>query len=153
MLRELTTRASPTFAFRIVRGVLPRSLPGVLNISATFLLQILAVQSSDGTLLSLSTDIWFSLKISAMCSFSHSKSFLAEKLNSSTSELAICCADDLSSATHGAEPTCNRVARGPAIAKGLEQGSDGKALSIVRVRKDEDASWCEAVDGEGGGGR
>lgn len=34
---RLTTRASPAFIFRTVRGVLPRSFPGVLNISATLL--------------------------------------------------------------------------------------------------------------------
>jgi hypothetical protein len=35
-LGTLTTRFSP-FPFLTVRGVLPRNLPGVLNISATFL--------------------------------------------------------------------------------------------------------------------
>jgi hypothetical protein len=36
-LSRLTARASNGSTFRIVRGVFPRSLPGVLKISATFL--------------------------------------------------------------------------------------------------------------------
>ena len=34
---SLTARVSPGLTFRAVRGVLPRSFPGVLNISATLL--------------------------------------------------------------------------------------------------------------------
>lgn len=65
----------------------------------------------------LFTHIWFSEKISAMCSFSHSTSFRAEKENSSTSERVICRADDLSSAIHAAEPTGTRAPRIVAMAK------------------------------------
>lgn len=35
--RLLTTRSSARLAFRVVRGVFPRSFPGVLNSSATCL--------------------------------------------------------------------------------------------------------------------
>ena len=61
------------------------------------------------------THIWFSVNISAMCSFNQSNSFLAEKENSSTSECVICRAEDLSSAIHGAEPTGRRAPLDPFI--------------------------------------
>jgi hypothetical protein len=49
------------------------------------------------------------LNISAICSFNQSTSFRAENVNSSVSAAAICKAEDRSSATHGADPTCSRV--------------------------------------------
>jgi hypothetical protein len=54
------------------------------------------------------TYIWFSEKTSAMCSLSHSSSFLAEYPNSSTSDCAIWSADDRSSMHHAVDPTVCR---------------------------------------------
>lgn len=80
----LTTRVSPEFVFFPVRGVLPLSLPGVLKSSATFLCRKW-YEVPVHLNLAPRTYIWFSEKMSAMCSFSHSISFLTEKENSSTS--------------------------------------------------------------------
>jgi hypothetical protein len=131
---RLTTRASLGFAFRTVRGVLPRNLPGVLKISATLLLsgQFTLSRVVSGRPGRPWTDIWFSLKISAMCSFSHSSSLRAEKLNSSISSWAMFWAEDLSSATQGAEPTCKRAARGPAIAVSQTRLNTGKTCRAAR---------------------
>ncbi len=57
---------------------------------------------------SLLTYTWFLLNISAMCSFSQSISFRAEKLNSSASAFTNCRAALRSSAIHDADPTCSR---------------------------------------------
>lgn len=48
--------------------------------------------------------IWFSEKISAMCSFSQSISLRAANENSSTSDSAMSIAADRSSETHAADP-------------------------------------------------
>ena len=40
VLEVLTSRTSNGFRFLAVRGVLPRNLPGVLNISVTLLLTV-----------------------------------------------------------------------------------------------------------------
>lgn len=98
----LTTLFSFWIGLRAVLGVFPRSFPGVLKTSATFLChcqwQIVVFDASD-------TYIWFSEKMSAMCSLSHSNSFLAEYPNSSISDSDIWRAEDLSSAHHAIEPT------------------------------------------------
>ena len=59
--------------------------------------------------------IWFSEKISAMCSFSQSISLRAEKANSSISDSAMRMAEFRSSATHAAEPTARGGPRRIAI--------------------------------------
>jgi hypothetical protein len=56
----------------------------------------------------LLTYTWFLLNISAMCSFSQSTSFRAEKLNSSASAFTNCRAAVRSSAIHDVDPTCSR---------------------------------------------
>lgn len=56
-----------------------------------------------------STHTWSLLKISAMCSFNHSTSLRAEKMNSSASFCAKSTTQDRSSEIHGPEPTGNRV--------------------------------------------
>lgn len=58
---------------------------------------------------------WFPLNISAMCSFSHSISFRAEKANSSTSCSTNAFACALSSKTHCREPTSAGFDRGAAM--------------------------------------
>lgn len=73
--RSLTARFSVLFNLRVVRGVFPRSFPGVLNMSATLLEPC---QRRRGMSDASNTYIWFSEKISAICSLSHSTSFLAE---------------------------------------------------------------------------
>ena len=73
------------------------------------------------------TYIWFSEKTSAMCSLSHSTSLRAENSNSSTSDCAICIADERSSATQAAEPTGRRAPRIVAMA-----GRTAKCNAVAR---------------------
>lgn len=101
----LTTLSSFWIGLRAVLGVFPRSFPGVLKTSTTFLYHY---QWMDGTFDASDTYIWFSEKTSAMCSLSHSSSFLAEYPNSSTSDCAIWSADDRSSVHHAIDPTAWR---------------------------------------------
>lgn len=100
-----TSRVSRELSLRTVRGVFPLSLPGVLNISATLLELCQSILRAHIA----STYTWFLLKISAICSLSQSTSFRAENVNSSVSAVAICREEALSSAIHGAEPTCRRA--------------------------------------------
>lgn len=83
----------------------------------------------------LFTHIWFSSKISAICSFSHSTSFRAEKANSSASAAAICSADVRSSCIHDVDPTCSRdVARIMAIAANQNNNASSlRGSEIVSV--------------------
>jgi hypothetical protein len=67
--------------------------------------------SQTGTLLlrpRSDAHVWFSEKISAMCSLSQSISFRAENANSSISDWAMFSADCLSSAIQAADPTWRR---------------------------------------------
>lgn len=104
-----TTRFSVWFAFLAVLGVLPRSFPGVLNSSATFLFSGQRGGATRGASIE-DAHIWFSENISAMCSLSQSISLRAEKENSSISEWAMVLAESLSSATQAVDPTVTRGA-------------------------------------------
>lgn len=100
--RTLTTLFSFWIGLRAVLGVFPRSFPGVLKTSTTFLHHC---QRMAATFDASDTYIWFSEKTSAMCSLSHSSSFLAEYPNSSTSDCEMWSAEDLSSVHHAVDPT------------------------------------------------
>lgn len=80
------------------------------------------------------TYTWFSLNISAICSFSQSISFRAENANSSASPSTSCNADDRSSDIHDADPTCNRLfARVAAIFKCRKQCASSYAVQCKSV--------------------
>ena len=97
---RLTARVSRGF-FLVVRGVFPRSFPGVLKISATFLLIVSYTVRVEQHLIAY---IWFLLKTSAMCSLSHSTSFCAVHTKSSTSWSLNTANCFLSFSIHGIEP-------------------------------------------------
>lgn len=95
-----TSRFSSGLRFLAVLGVFPRSFPGVLKISMTLLWPI----SMFHGYFQAWPYTWFLLKISAICSFSHSTSFRAEKANSSASWAQNCNTWSFSSVIHSEEP-------------------------------------------------
>jgi len=105
------------------------------------------------------THISFSLKISVMCSLSHSKSLRAEKANSSTSDSAIWSAEVRSSLIHAAEPTGRREPRIAAMAERTR--GDGDA-GFQKTEQAMQARWfvgggkqntTQLYAGREGGGR
>ena len=79
VIRELSAAKLTTLGsvinFRAVRGVLPRSLPGVLNVSAILLPSRQSVHRVKKTKKKdHDAYVSFSLKILAMCSLSHENS-------------------------------------------------------------------------------
>jgi hypothetical protein len=96
-----TMRDSSAFLFLPVRGVFPLNLPGVLNTSVT-LLFLVSNKSERESLSSYKCDL---LKISAICSFSHSISCCAGYISSSFSCSNSCVTFSFSALTHDAEPT------------------------------------------------
>lgn len=139
-----TTRFSVWFAFLAVLGVLPRSFPGVLNSSATFLVSGQRGGARRGASIE-DAHIWFSENISAMCSLSQSISLRAEKENSSISEWAMVLAESLSSATQAVDPTVTRGAPRIAI---LAVGGD--SVDATRLQKN---GVARSREGEGEGGK
>lgn len=138
-----TTRFSVWFAFLAVLGVLPRSFPGVLNSSATFLFSGQRGGARRGASIE-DAHIWFSENISAMCSLSQSISLRAEKENSSISEWAMVLAESLSSATQAVDPTITRGAPRIAI---LEVGGD--SVDATRLKNNGVARSREGGRGRG----